>query len=345
MLHTLFVCGTFDNFTGKPSKLGKQLFESLSSPSENILINGGHITELYSIFENINTFDRIFWMPTIKVKYYSKIMEWIRDIKPSIIVITVSFSKTTKTIMNQILHYNTDFMIHFRRTEEKLQGRIIDPLQNELYSFTDDLTALMIHLDNITILFQHSSFFTFVHQGDALDIPSKPTFFRLIKKHQKKIKKKTNHLLERNIQGFPSFKDDETQMIYVTKEGTSDGNLTEQDFVAVHHGIPVMYFGDDKPHQSATLTLRFYQYYTDIKYIYHTHEYLKDTDVYCTDKYYSCGKVEPFEEVIQLYPDRKSVNFGINLPGHGCYVFADNLKYFESRTFQAKEEWEQIEVA
>ncbi|MAG26485.1 hypothetical protein CMI47_13140 [Candidatus Pacearchaeota archaeon] len=76
------------------------------------------------------------------------------------------------------------------------------------------------------------------------------------------------------------------------------------------------------------------------------HELVNITDVFIYNggnlqDIIPCGAIEEFYEIINVISNKKSVNFAINLRGHGSIVFADNVEFlneidYSSRPFPEK---------
>jgi hypothetical protein len=63
----------------------------------------------------------------------------------------------------------------------------------------------------------------------------------------------------------------------------------------------------------------------------HSHAYIENAPF--TGKIVPCGAVEEAEEIINLFPDGESVNFSVNLKGHGSLILASDVKYLKNISY------------
>jgi hypothetical protein len=124
--------------------------------------------------------------------------------------------------------------------------------------------------------------------------------------------------------GFPAMR--LSRFILVTRRNVDKTTLTAKDFVLVDSSTTqvVNFFGDNKPSVDTPIQLRLFAHYSNVNYIVHGHVYVED-GVFTKTKI-PCGYVEEFDEIASLV-DRNSVNFSINLRGHGCLILAGDLDY------------------
>lgn len=344
MLKTVFVCGTFDNAYGKKSKIAEQIANSISKLPYFKLINGGHITDLIQIFEDIDEYERVFWFPHIPVKTRVKTVEWIKRRNKYCMLITSKRNDGDKYNFEEIvmhgLQLKSNLMLEIKKIDNKFVARILDPLGNCYLDFTDDFALIGKKLDIYSYRLSSVTRVGSQSYGEKKSIPHETKFIGLIRKHSKTIIK----LMSKNIKterflgnasfrcnkGFPSFRS-ESGLLYISRRNVEKNTIGMNDFVAVEPALPVFYYGEHKPSIDTPIQIKLYRYYTKAKYILHSHVYVKDAIM--TEEFVPCGGLEEADEIIKTIPDENAINFSINLIGHGSLIIADNLKYFESQTF------------
>jgi hypothetical protein len=89
-------------------------------------------------------------------------------------------------------------------------------------------------------------------------------------------------------------------------------------------GATVAFHGDYKPSVDAPVQLMLYHYYHNIKYMIHSHTYIRHAPF--TTERIPCGAIEEFYEIIKLCPEREHSYMILNLRGHGSLVMATEIK-------------------
>lgn len=339
MLNTLFVCGTFNHTTGKKSISGQTIADNINPNPYFKIINGGHITDLLKIFESITNYERVFWFPYISIETRVKTVEWIKQQNPSCILITskrnIDGKYTVADISEQAISLQSNIVLELGKIGDVFKSRILDPYGNMYLDFTDDFSEIGRKLDFYSLNLSKFNHVHCAHYRDLIKNPSRSTYVRLVKKIGTKTKKL---MVDQNdfryYRGYPSFKDHETDIMYISKREIINKGITLSDFVPVKTGLPVNYYGDMKPSQDAPIHIELYAKYLKATYIYHSHIYV--TDASWVDDFLPCGTLEIRDRIEEMFPDSDSINFAVNLKGHGSFIITDNLKYLETCEFYPK---------
>ena len=67
----------------------------------------------------------------------------------------------------------------------------------------------------------------------------------------------------------------------------------------------------------------------------HSHVYISNP-TYTTSECIPCGAIEEFDSIIKAVPQSDTVNFGINLKGHGSLIIVDKVSEFNKFKFVAR---------
>lgn len=131
--------------------------------------------------------------------------------------------------------------------------------------------------------------------------------------------------------GMPSFKHD--GMIWVSKRNVDKQFIDKNCFVPVYlEDGKLYYYGEDKPSVDAPVQIRLYDALPEIRYMLHSHCYLKDADC-VTSKAIPCGAIEEVNEILHAIDtqikNRREMSYRINIVGHGSIVMCNDLSGFD----------------
>lgn len=344
----ILVGGTFDNeypnASGFITKLGKALKEI--NPFGEIH-NGGDMDDLSFIAHN-TTADVYFWFPNIS-NDKKKILKAIKEIDPTrILVISKRNFDKKYDIMELIaraLNVKANLGIEFstETNESKIHSMVYDPLGNIFYSGTDIDTLAFDLCQRLNILTSISRQSVLYKQFDVPEIKINEQFLSIIKTHAETFHNiihanNTSRFLGncsfRCESGFPSFKDN-NNIIWVSRRNIDKRDINENAFVPVkidHNDI--VFCSMHKPSVDTPIQVRLYNYYNNIKYILHSHCYIKSA--YTTDNILPCGALEEFYEIIKCNESKDLEELVLNLNGHGSIVMSSNLDIFSKIEYISK---------
>jgi ABC-type sugar transport system ATPase subunit len=130
--------------------------------------------------------------------------------------------------------------------------------------------------------------------------------------------------------GMPSFRKD--NIIFVSKRNINKQFIELDNFVPCYMDKDkLMYCGDEKPSVDTPVQIRLYEKLPQMKYMLHSHCYIKDAPF--TSTAVPCGAIEEVDFVMQTINEKKWENkdwIAINLRGHGALIMWDNMDRFHS---------------
>lgn len=338
---TLYVAGKFDDLGGRPSKLAHQVFEAVNIPASHY-VNGGYFKNLEQIINNISKYKLIYWfadIPNDKPKL-------VRKIKPrnkACVLVTSKRNLENKYALHDIIYralsVKSNLFVEFSKRQDRYHGRVIDPLGNVFLDYTDDFELVGKVLGKRTKELLNYTRIPSKSIGDRLEVPDEERFFELIKQYAGTFHKLIHSHPEaanrffgnasfRCERGFPSFKDKDNGIIYVSRRNIDKRFIGPDGFVGVRQDLPVEYFGVVKPSVDTPIQIKLYDYYPGLRYMLHSHVYVKDAPF--TNSIIPCGAVEEADEIINLYPYNLAMNFSVNLKGHGSVVLVNDVKHLEN---------------
>ena len=333
------VGGTFDRYGGKASRVASLLALHLGEAS---LLNGGHIDVLDVL--DYTKFKTLVWMPNID-NSEDKILPSLKVKNPHMLLVSskrvIEKDYKESDVIGRLLasHSNLGVMITRGSTSpEDIQFRfqLLDPLGNS-FANTTDIPELGFALKSrINTLNMIERWPSKCIDTEAKVPPIEDAFIEVVRELGAKFSGfvnavNPNRLLgnaaTRCSRGFPAVLTGER--IYVSRRNVDKATLSKEDFVDVflERGY-VAYTGPNKPSVDSPIQLRLFEIYPNVKYIVHGHVYVKGAKQ--TSSKLPCGSMSEHAEVRNLFPDRESVNFAVNLWGHGCLLLANDLEFLRS---------------
>ncbi len=335
---TLFVCGTYDDQGGRPSKIGKTMFEQMHLP-DTALQNGGYFGDLEDVVKSAWKWKKIYWL--------AKVDEERRSLSKRIKVVNemafLAGSMRTDAALSfaDRIHYalerGANLMVEFYEDEGRYQGRLFDPLGNIFTEYLSDFAVLGSALERTA---HYLSGFTKVPAtkvGERKMVPVDEAFLRVVRSYAMKSHAKIAEAIGikqpmgnasfrfRCQEGFPSFREEES--IYVSRRHLDKRTAGADGFVAVERDLPVKYYGDVPPSVDTAIQVRLYQWYPYAKYMIHGHVNIVGAPM--TARFVPCGRIEEAQEIISLFPDREAKDFAVNLKGHGSLIVMEDLSFME----------------
>jgi hypothetical protein len=351
-MKALLVGGNFDKEEGKSSKIFTIISSAfISDWYENghdfYLMNGGNFSELVDLMDEIKDFDVALWFPNIP-NDEEKIIKEFKKRNKKLLLVSSKNNTQNKYNISQLLQHalknKANLFVEFTKQEERYLARLLDPLGNQFGDTTENMKEIGQRItDRVNELLQFTRIGS-QNTGPAIEVPNDEKFFSAIRKHaeifheliygETEISRFLGNSSFRCMNGFPSMKN--SQMIFVTKRNLDKSLLNQNGFVCVKNNEDrVFYYGEDKPSIDTPIQIRLYNYYSNLKYILHSHCYIESAPM--TDQVIPCGAIEEFDEIIELYSDNEAVNICVNLKGHGSLVLADNVEYIKNVKYIARE--------
>jgi hypothetical protein len=333
-MNIFIVGGTFNDEGGKPSGLINKIAEEFRSLSVSVTLhNGGLFEDLKSIMQSVSEEDVIFWMVNVP---NDKDKE--RDIKklyPKKYLIMSKRNNNEYTfgqMINKALAQKANLMLEFKKEDSKFVMRVFDPLATVWCNYTSDISLIVKSLkDRLDFIMNITRTPTVLIEGKQ-EIPNEKEFFKLVKDYaevfhelvspDKDVTRFLGNSSFRCQRGFPSFR--HGNQIFVSQRNIDKRYIGQEGFVATKlENNTVFYWGENKPSVDTPIQLRLYEALPNINYMIHAHVYLEGAEY--TDNAVPCGAIEEVEEVLSKIKDKNVDYFEINLIGHGCLVFANNV--------------------
>ena len=268
------------------------------------------------------------------------------------------------TALENAPHEPLDIVAHALTTRSNLliserdgKLRLVDPLGNS-FCLTDDPERIARFAGwRLRSLIEMRRAATVSLNKPPVEIPENEEFYSFVRNlnstltHTMFGERYVGNASFRCTKGFPSFKEGET--IFVSKRNVDKKHLDREDFV------PVPLDGDhssciflkslcdgrevlNKPSVDSPVQAMLYRYYGKVRYMLHTHTYIEGAPF--TDHVIPCGALNEYEEILSLFPENTSVNFSINLRGHGSLSLAGSVEYLISLALIPRTIWEEQDV-
>lgn len=345
-MKVLFISGDYDDDGGKASGYMRKLAEYIkklhahSFSSFYAYIEGGRFDYLLnSILPSVTDADIVYWFSHSPANK-PHLVEFVKKINPKAIL--VMLGKNDKTIYTQLarmLTVKANLMVEICPLLIPFACSILDPLGNCFLKVETDISkvaeALVQRSNELLYKVRQPS----VSIGPKFGAPDMPEFFEIARTHAKKFHdlihvdkqdRYLGHLSFRCEHGFPSFK--QNGLIFVSKRNVDKRNINANSFVALnaHCAEVVEYYGDEAPSVDSPISIRLYSYYEKIKYMMHSHMYIKDAPT--TKNVNPCGAVDEVSDILHVL-DLQEANAVINLKGHGSLVMASDLEYLKNAEY------------
>lgn len=349
----LWVCGTFNDKNGKSSSIGSTMYDTVKSLFEtSTIINGGSWGLLELLAHIIPEYDVIAWLANVP-NDKEKIVKNIKKINYKCVLITSKRNVEKKYSLQEVvahgLSLKSNLILEIFKSGERYYGRVIDSLGNVFTSKSEDFKYLALAAINRAFEIKSFTRERSIKAGAKIDFEVEPKFLDIIHDaadtfrqliYGVNTKRFLGNASFRCDKGFPSCRKGE--YILVSKRNVDKSQITDDDFVLVRlrNSKDCYYLGDEKPSVDAPIQQKLYLYYAYADYMLHGHVYVKGAKK--TSKIITCGALEEFDEIKKIYPNRRYVNFSVNLRGHGFIAVADNLDYFKKIKYQPRDLFENL---
>lgn len=351
MKRLLFVGGNFGG-DGNPSGYIRKLADEIKGCDDFDVtcFNGGTLELLYKCLDLVPFFDVVMWFANVP-NDEEKTVNVIKKNNPRVLLVTSKNNCDNKygyhEIIARMLEVKANLTLVFTKKDEWIQGTVLDPLGNAyildypgILLIAQCLCKRMSYLLSVTRVGS-------IALGGIKEIPNEEAFFSIARSHAEKFHNLIHadnkdrflgNLSFRCEHGFPSFR--EGNLIYVSKRNIDKREIDRSGFVAVELDRPledgVGYHGDVKPSVDTPVQVALYKYYSNIRYMMHSHVYVLGAEF--TEDKVPCGAMEEVESVKYVIDDHTTTLAAVNLRGHGSLVMAndlyafDKIEYYE-RTF------------
>jgi hypothetical protein len=332
------VGGTFGS-QPKRSKIVDLMYQYIEEVKEDykianlMLYNGGVVSDLPTIIQELISYRSVLWFPNISNDVEK--VRGIKDIYPHKYLVTSKRNENKKYSMNFLVNHALG--LHANLCVEfvpglRIIGRVFDPLGNVWCDYTDNIKLLTLkllsRLQHIELVVRQGT----IRKGEALEIPSIPEFFSLVRDYgkvftsmidpEKEVKRFLGNTSFRCDKGFPSFRSND--LVFVSRRNVDKELIDEQGFVATQlSGKSLYHYGPHKPSVDTPIQTRLYKYYNKINYMIHSHTYIKDAPF--TQHHYPCGALEEAREITRTLPDKNLELIFLNLIGHGSLAMSSSI--------------------
>ena len=351
MSNVFIVGGTFDHTEGKPSKLAAVVAAQVRNRGHEVaFVNGGNVGELHDLFGDAGKRDIVLWFPNVPNNYGKNIGVFKAQF-PKVFLVTSKRNDGSKysfaELVNHALGLKANLTVEYAKFGNRFQGRVFDPL-GCVWAHTEDFVELtnklferiepLLELTRVGSHCLHKD--TFTPKGSELKefyqlVKDRATTFHDLVHPADGVERFLGNVSFRCERGFPSIR--HGNVIYVSRRNVDKRYIGPDAFVQVELvGDGVGYYGEHKPSVDTPIQLRLYAYYKKVKYMLHSHVYIKDAPF--TGCAIPCGAIEEYAEIVhaQRKHELPMNNFVLNLIGHGSIVLADNLEYMRAVEYYAR---------
>lgn len=356
-MNILLVGGTFDDQGGQPSGYIEKLRGALEALSGQVqCYNGGAHAQLKGLVaEVIPMYNVVLWFADVP-NGFEKQAHLIKRANPKCLLVTSKRNEHVGTpeysfqaVVAHALRLKANLVVQFRHDQDRqVLADVFDPLGNQ---YGPERPRESINQLARTLLVRIGQLRKFTRQGstglgDAVEVQDEPEFFDIIKRHAETFHEllnpqQTDRFLGnssfRCARGFPSFRGDDNNHIFVSRRNVDKRYIGQDAFVQVDGDCTdqVRYWGNSKPSVDTPIQLRLYRYYRQINYMVHGHVYVEGG--YLVDPGSNpipCGAVEEALRLCRF--DRASELLTINVKHHGCIVMSRYAEDLANLRFTAR---------
>ena len=335
-MKSIIIGGDFGQ--AKESSVINKLAESLNSEK----LNGGSVSDIESISNNVNDFDLIIWAPNI-----NNDIEKIYPKKSSGVVLICSKvlreNRDFGDAVARIFKMNGNAVITINSDERPFKFNLIDALGN-VWCSTSNITELS---SKITDLYKWTKASTRVGSSNVTFPKNELCELELselcgiVREVADKVENERGGRYFGNVSTrcgkmFPSYRISE-DIILMSGRNVAKDRLTSEDFVFTKLlDNKVLYHGDKKPSVDTPIQLNMYKEFKNINFIIHGHAYIDGAVT--TDHYFPCGDLRELSAV----KEKIGINSNeiiLNLKNHGFIIGANtiqDLKRIINANFKAR---------
>jgi len=335
-MKALFVCGTWNENGGKPSKICDTICSVLPTYFITQTFNGGYLDTLQPLVDVSVKYDAVIWFPNVSNKVATKYVEQIKKKNYKCLLVTSKRNDgkySLADLTHRALANKANLFVEFKKAD-RISGRVLDPLGNVFADWTEDVETLGKAMGARLVELRSFTRVGSTQIGSAIEVPDDGKFFSLVRKSADIFHDLINNPANpsrflgnasfRCQNGFPSFRGD-NGLIYVSRRNVEKRDVSKKSFVAINGNSldRVEYYGEVKPSVDTPTQIKLYSYFKRINYIIHGHVYLKYFPY--SNKPIPCGAIEEFDEITRHFNPNHTF-FGLNLKGHGFILLAQKLE-------------------
>lgn len=341
----LLVGGTFDLNGGKNSSIISKIdFELNKYNNEVSTFNGGYYEKLKEIIDTAKEYQVIFWMANVPNEL-EKVRN-IKDVNPYAIVIGSKRNDNKYKfveVLNRSLEQRHNLTIQFSKIEDKLFNMLLfDPLGTSFYDGTS--IEKLIEVLNNRLLFLLTTTRKNTYKSDKyIEVEDNEAFFCYTRKTAEIFHKTIEH--DKGVTRFlgnSSFISNDRKTVYVTRRDVDKEFIDKDHFVATYIEDDKVFYSKNndgnfyKPSKDSIVQNKLYKLLPNINYIVHSHCYVENAPF--TKTPVPCGALDEIDEVLEVinkYYDNDLTKdyYAINLNGHGCLIFGNNIELLEQTKF------------
>lgn len=341
IMKILFVGGTFDDNGGKPSSIVNKFSRELETLEdvEFTVKNGGHYNEIRDILNSVTEYDTVFWWPNIPNDFEK--LRGVKEINPKTLLVSSKRNNgeySFKELINRALLMKANLTIEFSKIDERFKLKLFDPLGNIFYDGFDIPECVKLMIERLKFLKSITRQGTIKLNLPTPEIPNEEEFFNLIRERAEVFHELINpepgvtrflgNSSFRCMRGFPSFRGDCDDLIYVSRRNVDKRFIDREAFVPVVLSRDKVYFyGDHKPSVDTPIQVRLYKELPNINYMLHSHVFIDSAPM--TDEMIPCGGLEEVDCILRLidlkYGNRNLDHYKINLLGHGSIIMGKTV--------------------
>lgn len=352
-------------FVSKFSESAHKYFEG------NITVfNGGPYSAIADILKMVHRYDYVFWWANVDnslpkpvpVKELAPKVMLINSKRCD------DDKYTFGDMVQRALIAKANLSFWFKKQGNVISMTVFDPLGSVWYQGEDIDAAARTTIDrlaflksmtrqntvqsttdkNLIMAWYFDQFKQNEYQSDkTVDIPDEQDFVDVVRKYATEFQKFIPNVNTQRFvgnasmrplppqvgrcgKGMPSFR--KGNIIFVSKRNINKQFIELDNFVPCYmDNDKLMYCGDEKPSVDTPVQIRLYEQLPQMKYMLHSHCYIKDAPF--TSTAVPCGAIEEVDFVMQTITENKWENkdwIAINLRGHGALIMWDNMDRFHS---------------
>lgn len=365
-----------DDTYGKSSGLIQKIANAIDVTIHQLdVYNGGRYEDLQQLLEQTPNYNIIFWFANVPDNNLPKLRD-VKAVAPFSMLVTSKRNDNQKYTFQELLQRalasKSNLAFEFSKMENNQFHILVhDPLGCSWYDGTniyDATYAALKRLEYLTSITRQKTIpdpdkteivwqqiAAYYESDKQVAIPEEQEFVNLVHQYAETFHKLLNPGCEikrflgncslkkqppqvgRCSKGFPSFKNKD--YVFVSQRNVDKQYLDLNHFVPCYlQDSNVYYCGNKKPSVDTPIQLRLYQALPNIRYMIHSHCYVKDAPH--TRISIPCGGIEEVDEILQLidsvYNDRNLPTYKINLKGHGSIIMGHNIKDLKNITYIAR---------
>ena len=343
-MKVLLIGGTWNLTGGKKSGLIEKMYQKLTKEKDFDIdyFNGGYYEDLKNLVNSSKNYKIIFWMANVPNE-----LEKVRDIKnvnPLAIVIGSKRNHYNEysfvDILNKALLQRNNLTIEFSKNNNNSNFKMLlfDPLGTSWYEGYDLDELIKNLISRIRFLLTVNRERTYSNP-QLNNVIEDIDFFDYVREVAEIFHKTIQHSegVTRFL-GNASYR--KNNQIFVTERDIDKRLLNKNHIVECYlDKNKTFYYGNKKPSKDTVVQIKLYNILLNINYIVHSHCYVKNAPF--TNIPIPCGALEEIDEILEVIKNNYNNDFtkeyyAINLKGHGCIIFGNNLELLKQTKFKTR---------